>query len=253
MRPLAIVTIYNRLPETKRCLESLVPSLDSIDLVIVDNGSTEDTTEFLHWYADEHPQTRVIFIERNIGCPRALNEALKLRSPGQAVIKIDNDVILLHQDSAWVAELEDLIKSFSQFSNTTVAMVGAYYDPFDMNRVMSSPGMWRGEALHHVHPVIGHCVYHTGAFMDKVGFFDVLSPDHLYGFEDLIMSHKAAVLGMLMVTWEGWQIANIQRHSAIGSREELNSHVATMRPLYNRRVSQLSPTHYYTNSKGEPE
>jgi hypothetical protein len=100
--------------------------------------------------------------------------------------------------------------------------------------------------------VVGHAVYHTGAFMDAVGHFDVLCEDHLYGFEDLILSHKATRLGMEMLAWEGWEIENIQRVSALG-RQERDDHVTAMRPLYQARLIDISNGgSLYTGPDGRP-
>lgn len=251
MKPLAIVTTYNRLAETKRCLASFEPSLDSLEMVIVDNGSTDDMTEFLHVFAETHPTARVIFMGHNAGCPRALNEALQLRRPGQAVIKIDNDVVLSHSDVQWLSDVKALVSELDELGNS-VAMVSAYYEPWDQNRVTGARSQWRGEKLLSVCPVIGHCVYHAGAFMDAVGFFDVLAPEHIYGFEDLTMSHKATALNLAMVAWGGWRIENIQRHGAM-PRSERDEHVEAMRPLYNSRAARISRNRVYTNAKGELE
>jgi len=74
--------------------------------------------------------------------------------------------------------------------------------------------------------------------MDAVGYFDVLAEDHLYGFEDLILSHKAGVMGWEMLVWEGWRIENLQRHPALGAGQD--EHVARIRPLYEERVRTLA-------------
>lgn len=248
-KPLAIVTTYNRLDETRRCLTSFEPYFADLELVVVDNGSNREMTDWLTAYARLNQRFTVVLLGENVGCPRALNEGLKFRKPGQPVIKIDNDVVLLNRESSWITDLEALVEGMRLLGNP-VAMVSAYYEPWDMNRVVGVRNSWLGDKLLSVRPVIGHCVYHTGAFMDAVGHFDVLAPEHLYGFEDLTMSHKATALNLAMVAWGGWRIENIQRHGALGSKEARDSHVAAMRPLYNERAKQITPNRVYTDIEG---
>lgn len=246
MKPLAIVTVYNRLTETQRCLQSFAPYFNYLQMVVVDNGSEPQNLQWLLEYCDD-TGIALIPLALNVGCPRALNHALARRQVGQAVIKIDNDVLLL-SDGEWLAHLQRLEAEMHALK-MPLAMVSAYYQPWEQQRVVSAAA-WEGRRLHRIRPVVGHCVYHSGAFMDRVGYFDVLAPDHLYGFEDLLLSHKATALGWGMYAWEGWQIENIQRHSAIGSRETRDAHVEQLRPLYNARAALLNPQRVYTTADG---
>lgn len=253
MKPLTIVTIYNRLDVTKRMLASLKPSLDALETVIVDNGSNREAVEWLCDWCKNKRAIYLITLPKNIGCPRALNIAIDIcRKPEQAVIKLDNDIIMPNS-TVWLSGIQRMIKYLKRRFHVDVAMVGAYYNEWNMSRVRD---YWNYESktIYNVSPVIGHAVYHTGAFMDAVGYFDVVHPAHLYGFEDNIMSLKAAILKQLGVAWKGWTIENTQRHSALGRREAVDQHVKDMRPYYNARVSALrAGGSIYTGQHGKPE
>ena len=130
-------------------------------------------------------------------------------------------------------------------------MISAYYEPWQQQRVRAVDS-FEMQKLYYLSPVVGHAVYHTASFMDVVGYFDVLSDDHLYGFEDLILSHKATSLGYDCLAWEGWKIQNIQRHNSLGE-EVRKAHIDAMRPLYNSRVTAISwGGSRYTDSYGKP-
>lgn len=233
LKPLTIVTTWNRLELTRAMLTSLEVSLPYLQTIIVDNGSTDGTQAWLaEWVTGR--EAELIALPDNIGCPRALNVALEHRQNGQAVIKLDNDV-LLPDDPAWVAEVVDLDACYPQ----PVGMIAAYFEPWNSTRVRKTE-TWEGLPLHHVFPVIGHAVYHSGNLMDTAHYFDVLSPEHLYGFEDNLISVKAALCGMVTVAWAGWKVRDIQRHSALGNREAVGAHVAAMRPLYERRMKTIA-------------
>lgn len=254
-KPLAIITTMNRLDLTKRMLSSLEPSLSALQTIVIDNGSDKETVLWLQQWV-RHKDVEFIALPRNIGCPRALNLALGYRSPGQAVIKLDNDVIL-PGDSKWVYGVERLASNFGKgvHPNTLpVAMVGAFYNAYTEDATskarIKARLTWEFSDLYAVYPVIGHAVYHSAEFMDEVGYFDVLSDEHLYGFEDLVMSTKAALMGWLQFVWGGWHVENIQRRSALEGRDD---HVAAMRPLYNRRISSLRDGgSFYTGPDGYP-
>lgn len=242
MKPLVIITTFNRERETRETLAALEETLDlgAVEIVIVDNGSMDDTLSVVQDWVWIHGRWETdspigYLLEKNIGCPRALNYALaQRRKLGQPVVKLDNDVRLL--TSGWVAKVRRLIEN-REARDKPVAMVSAYYDGVLDGRVSSVEQEWEGHLLHRLCPIVGHTVWHTGVFMDAVGHFDVLSDEHLYGFEDLIMSCKAQSMGWDMLVWEGWQIENLQRHNSLGDMQ--NDHVNRMRSLYNQRVAAL--------------
>jgi glycosyltransferase involved in cell wall biosynthesis len=260
-KPLVILTTFNRIDETKRTLAALEKrtDLNKIKLVIVDNGSTDGTGKYvlgwitmrLGWPFRGNPVDPIIayLLRENIGCPQALNLALQNhRQPGQPVVKLDNDVRIL--TPGWVEKVRGLIAE-REARGQKVAMVGAWYAGALEGRLRETVGEYEGEPLHRASPIIGHAVWHTGAFMDEVGYFDVLADDHLYGFEDLILSHKADVMGWETLVWQRWEIENIQRHSALGKGRD--DHVEAMRPLYGERIAALvSGGSVWTGPDGRP-
>jgi len=253
VKPLIIMTTFNRKQETAETLDALdaTTNLAAVEVVIVDNASTDGTAALvLDWSQGRADHEVVAYaLKQNIGCPKALNFALsRHRKPGQPVVKIDNDVRLL--TAGWVVGVPWLVSCYRNELYREVAMVGAYYDGVLDDRLIWSE-KWEGVPVHYINPVIGHTVWHTGRFMDAVGYFDVLADDHLYGFEDLIMSHKARELGWDMLVWEGWQIENLQRHNSLGDGRE--EHVRVMRPHYNERVNALRAGEtIWTGADGRP-
>lgn len=233
VKPLAIITSYNRRALTEQMLASLIPSLAGLDVVIVDNGSDDGSLEVIAQWVDVHGGV-FIPLSENIGCPRALNLALQRhRRPGQPVIKLDND-ILLPANGKWLLDIRGLL-----YAKARVGLVSAHYDEWNTDRVLYTES-FKSKPLHLMKTIVGHAVYHSGPFMDVVGYFDVLHADHLYGFEDNLLSVKAKMNGWQMLAWEGWKIRNLQRHSALGPREDMEQHIATMRPYYERRAAAIA-------------
>ena len=254
MKPLLVVTSFNRQAETLATLASLVRTgaTDEAKVVVFDNCSVDGTAEEL-WRLVSTGRIRaeLILSQHNIGCPRALNFVLgKYRDPGQAMIKSDNDVEFL--TDGWVSRLDEFVRS-----NPEIAMLGPWYD-----EIAEGDGRHRVDHGNWIEmfPLIGHCVYHAGDFMDQVGFFDVLAADHLYGFEDLLMSHRAAARGYACGAFKGVEMKNIQRKNSLDTgvglevlQEGRDDHVARLRPLYDMRVTlawQLKAG-YWVDARGQ--
>jgi hypothetical protein len=240
MRPLLSVISYNRRVETLATLRSLqaTGAFDEAEVVVWDNGSVDGTADVLRGLVTEGllPADRVTLSRENVGCPRALNAILHAwRRPGQHYIKVDNEVVL--ETEGWVARLVAFLEQ-----HPDVALASPWYDELTderrHGRTMAAHDRWL-----EVFPVVGHCVIHRGSFLDRAGYFDVLAPDHLYGFEDLLMAHRASVMRYKCVVARGVRLRNVQRHSSLCTREHtgegLQEHVARLRPAYNRRVAQI--------------
>ena len=238
MEPLIIITAFNRYRETEQTLAALAETtdLEQAQVVIVDNGSSDDTRKIvMEWQQAQIRKPAFYAFPQNRGCPKALNYALRRhRQPGQPVVKLDNDVRIL--TPGWVDAMHDLVAAHIPHRDVP-ALIGAYYDGALEGRLLSEES-WHELPLYHARPIIGHAVWHTGEFMDQVGYFDVLADDHLYGFEDLILSHTAARLDMSTLIWRGWEIENLQRKNSLGGGRD--DHVEQMRPFYKERCVQLA-------------
>jgi GT2 family glycosyltransferase len=256
VKPLIIITVYNRKEETLATLEALKETTDfekDVDLVIVDNCSAEDTRLALARWQSENPVNdfhHVLYLRENIGCPRALNRAMKdYRQPGQAVIKLDNDVEILTM--GWLEHFERFLEAMPQ-----VAMVGPWYDELADEKRLKEKRRVNSFYYYPVFPLIGHMAWHAGWFLDRVGYFDVLADNHLYGFEDLLMCQKAAILGYEMAVLPAVKVKMLQRKNAldVAGLESRDAHVARLRPEYERRVMMVwQGEHIFTDENGQPK
>lgn len=255
MKPLVIITTYNRKDETRQTLHTLekTTDFDEIQLVVVDNASTDHTEDFLYaWSARQNWGRRRVFVhlmKENIGCPAALNYAMRFyRQLGQPVVKIDNDVEVL--TSGWVELFERFLEAAPQ-----VAMVGPWYDELRDEKRLEKKKIVDGFHYYPIFPLIGHMAWHAGWFLDQVGYFDLLAEDHLYGFEDLLMCHKAAKLGYEMAVFPAVKVRMLQRKNAldVAGPESRDGHVARLRPEYERRVDMVQAGEYiFTDERGQP-
>jgi len=258
MKPLIAMITYNRKRETVETLNALAATgaLREAELQIWDNGSTDGTAEALLQAVEFGTIRRdQLFLSReNLGCPRALNVILwTCREPGQHFIKVDNDVELLMP--GWVGKLVRFLDE-----HPDVAMASPWY------RELETSNQGRMVDLHNgwieMFPIVGHCCIHRGEFLDQTGYFDVLASDHLYGFEDLLMCHRAGAMGKRCAVVQGIELRNLQRRNSLDVAKQLGAkveardeHVERLRPEYNRRIRRIVSARglYYVGPNGQDD
>jgi glycosyltransferase involved in cell wall biosynthesis len=109
-----IVTVFNRERYIEQALESILSqTLTSLELIVVDDGSTDSTVERVLGFSD--PRLRLIRHERNLGIPAARNSGL-CAAEGEFVAWLDSD------DVALPTRLEQQIDFLTR--NPSVALVG---------------------------------------------------------------------------------------------------------------------------------
>ena len=82
---------FNRADLIVRAIESVQSqTLKSWELVIVDDGSSDDTLDIAHHYAKSDGRIRVFQNERNLGIGKTRNHAL-MRSTGRFITPLDSD------------------------------------------------------------------------------------------------------------------------------------------------------------------
>jgi GT2 family glycosyltransferase len=101
-----ILPLYNQLALTRACLASLratVPADLTHEIILIDDGSSDDTREFLHELAPPHV---VLLNDRNRGYAAANNRAAR-SAQGEFLALLNNDLIL---EPGW---LEPMLAAFT--------------------------------------------------------------------------------------------------------------------------------------------
>jgi GT2 family glycosyltransferase len=87
VRPAVYIPNYNGSGRIGRALRSLREQSRPADVVVVDNGSTDESVALLH---DEFPEVTVLALERNLGFGPALNHAVR-EHRADPLILLNND------------------------------------------------------------------------------------------------------------------------------------------------------------------
>lgn len=215
-------------------------------VIVIDNNSCDSTKRILDELNGMHLNVRypleVITLPENIGTARAINKAWKLRKPGEHCVKMDND-ILIH-GPGWADELEEAIRRDPKIGQVGLKRKDCWEWPghehpdwrSELHMLPHTPGEpW--QIVEKVKHVIGSCVMHSAALLDKVGY---LYQPSLYGYDDVIMSHRTHLAGFYScflphinidhidpgdTPYQGWK----ERHSA----EQTQGVIDLVHEMYN--------------------
>lgn len=97
-----IVLTWNGLEFTRACLDSLFKNTDlsQVELIVVDNGSTDGTVEYLKSLKG----IKAVFNLKNLGFVRGNNIAIRLREPASDIVLLNNDTEI--HDPLWLEKLK---------------------------------------------------------------------------------------------------------------------------------------------------
>ncbi|MCX5935888.1 MAG: glycosyltransferase, partial [Pseudanabaena sp. LacPavin_0818_WC45_MAG_42_6] len=89
-----IIPTYNRLPILQKCLQALEAQnfAQPYEVVVVDDGSTDGTIEFLQTHVDEFPHVRLI-LQNHEGAAIARNTGIDV-ALGETIVFIDSDLVV---------------------------------------------------------------------------------------------------------------------------------------------------------------
>ncbi len=113
-----IIPLFNNYQLTEKCLESIYRHTKNInfEIVLVDNGSTDETQSIIYKYTRAYPNIKVIINGTNTGFSSANNIGVKV-SKGKYVLLLNNDTIVTEN---WLPPLIEVLDN-----DENVAAVGA--------------------------------------------------------------------------------------------------------------------------------
>jgi GT2 family glycosyltransferase len=111
-----VIVTFDNLKYTKLCIESIYSktAYPNFELVVVDNGSSDETPDYLAALKQSHDNIRVILNKENLGFASANNIGIR-ESTGAYIILLNNDTIVTRH---WISGL------IRHFKDPQVGMVG---------------------------------------------------------------------------------------------------------------------------------
>lgn len=167
-----VIAVFNQLPLTRTCLDSLRPTTVPFDLIIVDNGSVDGTAEFLRAFPYPFP-LRSQGNAENLGLIRALNQGWRLAA-GEFVCFLHNDTEM--RDARWLERLVAALDGdrgvglAGLYGARRVRRDGRYVGRTIVHCLAEGPGMWEREV--EVAAVDGVCLCLKRSLLERLGGFD---------------------------------------------------------------------------------
>ncbi|NAZ87566.1 glycosyltransferase [Kineococcus indalonis] len=186
---------------------ALLPQLRADDeLILVDDGSPDDTGERVERAAAEHPQVRAVRQPRNAGAAAARNAGVAIARHPRVVFTDAG----CHWGASWLDGMRtpfaepappDLVAGAHEVSRRGVLeaafAVGCYPDPRELRRVGPLTAAWSrcfGRRFDPTRPA-GRSIAVTTAAMERVGGW----PEEVRAHEDLDLSRAIAEAGLKCV------------------------------------------------------
>lgn len=201
-----IVPCYNSQDYMKHCLDTLLPGGDRVEILIVDDGSTDQTSQIADQYAKNHPDIVRVIHQENGGHGAAVTTGI-YNAKGTYMKVVDSDDWLDHDAYPKVlAALEQFQQPGDQIdmfiANFIYDKAGAKhkkmmsYSQLPQQKVFS----WDDFKLHAGHYLLMHSViYRTALLRDQVHLRlpkHCFYVDNLYVFEPLPFVHKMYYLDL---------------------------------------------------------
>lgn len=87
-----VILCYNNIELSKRCIDSVLTVSDypALEVVIVDNASTDGSADYLRELGREHPEIKLVLNEKNLGYAAGNNAGLAVAT-GDYLVLLNND------------------------------------------------------------------------------------------------------------------------------------------------------------------
>lgn len=194
-----VVPNYNGMAFVERCLKALTEDAPEAEILLVDNGSTDGSREFV---TEHFPQVRVIALRENYGFCRAANEGMKAAGTPYVILLNNDTEVLPGFTKALVSALQLEPGAFSAGAK----MIQLYHQEKidDAGNFYCALG-WafaRGkdksveyyEKPDEIFAACGGAVIYRKALLERIGYLDEA---HFAYLEDIDLGWRARI--------EGWK------------------------------------------------
>jgi GT2 family glycosyltransferase len=190
-----IIPLWNQLAYTQQCLESVDAfTPEDHEVILIDNGSTDGTAEWVKGEILKHPEYRLIVNETNRGAAGATNQGI-LASTGDYLCFLNNDVVVSKE---WLTGLIDALEIAPD-----IGMVGPRTGCVSGPQVVADPNGYDSLFKYQIYAenyrkahrklytpywrIIPFCGLVKRSVMDEIGYYDEQFFPGNYGDDDICM------------------------------------------------------------------
>ena len=190
-----VIPTYNRWPILEKCLLALeqqqaCPLIDRYEVVVVDDGSTDGTPDWLRQNATRFPHVRLI--EQSHGGPAEGRNRGVDHAQGDVIVFIDSDLVVT--DSFLSCHAGSLVSSWAERGDRLCFTYGA---------VVNTANFEQPTAERHKLRDLSWAYFATGnvaidkEVLQRAGLFD--TGFRLYGWEDLELGERLRRMGVKLI------------------------------------------------------
>ena len=190
-----VIPTYNRRPILEKCLlalerQQVSPEIDRYEVVVVDDGSTDGTPDWLRGAAERFPHVRLI--EQSHGGPAEGRNRGVDHAYGDVIVFIDSDLVVT--DSFLSCHASSLVRSWEARGDRLCFTYGA---------VVNTANFEQPTAERHKLRDLSWAYFATGnvaiakEVLQRAGLFD--TGFSLYGWEDLELGERLRRMGVQLI------------------------------------------------------
>jgi glycosyltransferase involved in cell wall biosynthesis len=190
-----VIPTYNRKPILEKCLKALENQhlsdrIQGYEVVVVDDGSTDDTLEWLAKHQDELPHVRV-FEQDHQGPAAARNLGVE-KATGETIVFIDSDLVVTEQFLQ--SHADALVKGERDLGSDRIFTYGWVINTCNFEDPTSEP--YKITDFSAAYFATGNVAI-ARKWLEKAGLFDTRF--QLYGWEDLELGVRLKELGLKLI------------------------------------------------------
>ena len=190
-----VIPTYNRLPILEKCLRALESqrlsdALEGFEVVVVDDGSTDGTVDWLLHRQDEFPHVRLVQQEHG-GPAEGRNRGVH-HARGDVIVFIDSDLVVT--EGFLVCHAQALQRSWQQRGDRLCFTYGAVVNTADFEDPTRERHKLRD--LSWAYFATGNVAIDREV-LEASGLFD--TGFRLYGWEDLELGERLRRMGVVLV------------------------------------------------------
>lgn len=134
-----IVPCYNSEDYMEHCIKSLLPGKDQVEIIIIDDGSTDKTAKIADRYAKKYPKIVRVRHQKNGGHGEGINQGVKM-AKGRYVKVIDSD------DWVDAKAYKTLLKKIPKINSDVIVMNYVYtYTDGRKNQVIDYSNVFKND------------------------------------------------------------------------------------------------------------
>lgn len=186
-----VVPCFNSQDYMRRCVDSLLPGGEDVEIMIVDDGSTDDTAKIADQYAEEHPENVRAIHKENGGHGSTINIGLA-EATGKYFKVVDSDDWLAAE--AYATVLEHLKKMIAEENCEDLLICNYTYNhllegtkkTMGYENVLPQHTLFTWKEIGHFHPsqyMIMHSMIYRTMLLKKIG---ITLPEHTFFVDNLL-------------------------------------------------------------------